>query len=85
LPRTSLPRSGNTASGVLNIAPTVGTHTLTVSVEGAQGASLAQSSVSLELKDESSIPIAVVSQEPAADSRDIEANAPITLHFSRAI
>lgn len=83
--RVALQRSGNAASGVVLLAATAGVYTLGVSVESAAGAMLAQGSVQVELKDESSLPVAVVRQEPAADSGNIEANAPIVLHFNRAI
>ena len=84
-PRVSLTRAGNSASGVILLAPTAGTHSVSVSVQSAQGAVLAQSSARIALKNEEDVPITVVRQEPAADSGNIEANAPITLYFSRPI
>jgi hypothetical protein len=84
-PELALARSGDSANSVLTVAPTPGAHTLSVHVQSAEGLNLAQTSISLEFIDQASIPLQVVSQEPAADSSNIEANTPITLHFNRPI
>jgi hypothetical protein len=81
----ALLRADEYASATLNVAPEEGEHTVTVAVRDASGAALARSTVRLNFTNAQSIPLQVVQQEPSRDATDVEANAPITLHFNRPI
>ena len=73
------------ASGTLTLPAEAGRHRITVEIVGADNTILASTSRYVETVDAADIPLEVVRSEPAANATNVEPNAAVELHFSKAL
>ncbi len=80
-----LNRSGDVASGLLNVPADQGAHELAVWVRDFSGTTLTSTVVRLTFTDADAIPLEVVRQQPPNGAKSVESNSHIVIHFNKPV